>query len=147
MESPSDVRPQRADVVKRVSRACLHCRQRKSRCDLYVLPRICTGVIPLISRIVIRMVILASRRASAVCASIASASSAVLIEVDAAFARTKSKISHRRLIHRPVRTRRRPRVLQILVHAVHHLHRLRRYLILDRLSLCRLTPRLQAPRL
>ncbi|KAJ5082691.1 hypothetical protein N7532_011734 [Penicillium argentinense] len=38
MESPSQVaasQPQRPDhVVKRVSRACLHCRQRKSRCDL-----------------------------------------------------------------------------------------------------------------
>ena len=27
----------RADTLKRVSRACLHCRQRKSKCDLYVL--------------------------------------------------------------------------------------------------------------
>ena len=27
----------RADTSKRVSRACLHCRQRKSKCDLYVL--------------------------------------------------------------------------------------------------------------
>ncbi|KAJ5331568.1 hypothetical protein N7476_001351 [Penicillium atrosanguineum] len=34
MESPSDAPSKRADVVKRVSRACLHCRQRKSRCDL-----------------------------------------------------------------------------------------------------------------
>ncbi|KAJ5292003.1 hypothetical protein N7478_001254 [Penicillium angulare] len=37
MESPSQVasQPHRADnILKRVSRACLHCRQRKSRCDL-----------------------------------------------------------------------------------------------------------------
>ena len=36
MESPSHTAsPRRADhIVKRVSRACLHCRQRKSRCDL-----------------------------------------------------------------------------------------------------------------